>query len=204
MQVVLKETVYNLGGAGSVVKVKDGYARNYLIPRGYAIPATTGAKRHIEHIQRLAEKKRATEISDAQDLKEKLEALSLTVEAKAGEKGKLYGSVTSTDIAAAILEKGIEVDRRKIVIDHPLRSLGEHTVRLKIDPEVSAEFQVTVEPSEDSDIPEEVSPIEEMVTAEGETPEAASEEAAASEAIEETPTTAAVAEEEEEKDKTKE
>jgi len=175
MQVVLQETVHNLGGAGSIVKVKDGYARNFLIPRGLAIPATAGSQRHIEHIQRLAEKKRATEIKDAQDLKTKLEKLSLTVIAKAGEKGKLYGSVTSTDIAAAIAEQGLEVDRRKIVLDHPLRSLGEHTVRLKIDPEVSAEFKVTVEPSEDSDI-QELSPIEEMVTAE---PETASVEAEA-------------------------
>lgn len=83
MQIVLKETVHNLGGAGSIVKVKDGYARNYLIPRGLAIPATAGAHRHIQHIQRLAEKKRATEIADARDLKTKLEALNLVVEAKA-------------------------------------------------------------------------------------------------------------------------
>ncbi|MCA9438280.1 MAG: 50S ribosomal protein L9 [Candidatus Omnitrophica bacterium] len=202
MQVVLKETVYNLGGAGSVVKVKDGYARNFLIPRGLAIPATSGAKRHIEHIQRLAEKKRATEIKDASDLKVKLEALSLTVEAKAGERGKLYGSVTSVDIANAIAEQGIEVDRRKIILDHPLRSLGEHTVRLKIDPEVSAEFKVVVEPSADSDVQEDLSPIEEMVTTE----ETATEEAAATEAAaEETPAdTAPEAEAEEEKAEAKE
>ncbi|MCA9431138.1 MAG: 50S ribosomal protein L9 [Candidatus Omnitrophica bacterium] len=195
MQVVLKETVYNLGGAGSVVKVKDGYARNFLIPRGLAIPATSGAKRHIEHIQRLAEKKRATEIKDASDLKVKLEALSLTVEAKAGERGKLYGSVTSVDIANAIAEQGIEVDRRKIILDHPLRSLGEHTVRLKIDPEVSAEFKVVVEPSADSDVQEDLSPIEEMVTTE-ETAETATEEASATEAAaEETPADTAAEEE---------
>ena len=164
MQIVLQETVHNLGGAGSIVRVKDGYARNYLIPRGLAIPATAGSQRHIEHIQRLAEKKRVTEINDARDLKSKLESLSLTVVAKSGERGKLYGSVTSTDIAAAIAEQGIEVDRRKIVLDHPLRTLGSHKVRLKIDPEVSAEFKVVVEPSADSDVQEELSPIEEMVT----------------------------------------
>lgn len=181
MQIVLKETVHNLGGAGSIVKVKDGYARNYLIPRGLAIPATSGAHRHIQHIQRLAEKKRATEIADARDLKTKLEALKLVVEAKAGEKGKLYGSVTSTDIAAAIAAQGIEVDRRKIVLDHPLRSLGEHTVKLKIDPEVSAEFKVTVEPSADSDTLDFV-PVEEPVAVvEAPEPEASEAEEAAEE-----------------------
>ncbi len=191
MQIVLQETVHNLGGAGSIVKVKDGYARNYLIPRGLAIPATAGSQKHIEHIQRLSEKKRATEIKDAEDLKTKLESISLTIEAKSGERGKLYGSVTSSDIAAAIAEKGIEVDRRKIVIDHALRSLGEHNVRLKIDPEVSAEFKVIVEPSEDSDV-QDLSPIEEMVTSEPEADEAAAGEAP-SEAAEEVATAEAEA-----------
>jgi large subunit ribosomal protein L9 len=149
MQVILKETMDNLGPAGSIVRVKDGYARNYLIPKDLAAPATAGMARRIEHIKRLAEKKRLHEVKTAQDLKDRLETIVLTLQARVGEKDKLYGSVTTADLAKELADQGVEVNRRKIVLDHPIRSVGTHSVTVKIDPEVSATIKVIVEGSEE-------------------------------------------------------
>lgn len=151
MQVILKETLDHVGEAGAIVNVKDGYARNYLFPRNLAAPASAGMKRQIEHIKRLAEKKRQVEIRNAQDLKTRLEGLEVTIEAKAGEKHRLYGSVTTGHIAEALAKQGIDVDRRKIVLDHPIREVGGHKIRVKVDPKVSAEMKVIVVASADSD-----------------------------------------------------
>ena len=150
MQVILKETLDNLGAAGSVVRVKDGYARNYLFPRNLAAPATPGTKREMEHIRRLSEKRRALEIKSAEDLRARLEGLEITLQARAGEKEKLYGSVTTADLAAALAQQGLEIDRRKIALDQPIRVLGRHKIHIKVDPQVSAHLTVTVEPSPDS------------------------------------------------------
>lgn len=149
MEVILKETMDNLGAAGAIVRVKDGYARNYLIPKDLAAPATTGMARRIEHIKRLAEKKRLQEVKTAQDLKDRLESLVLNVQARVGEKDKLYGSVTSADLAKELAGQGVDINRRKIVLDHPIRSVGNHTITIKIDPEVSATIKVVVEGSEE-------------------------------------------------------
>lgn len=149
MEVILKETLDNLGAAGAIVRVKDGYARNYLIPRDLAAPATSGMARRIDHIKRLAEKKRLQEVKTAKDLKDRLETMVLTMQARVGEKDKLYGSVTSADLAKELADQGVTINRRKIVVDHPIRSVGTHSVTIKIDPEVSATIKVVVEGSEE-------------------------------------------------------
>jgi large subunit ribosomal protein L9 len=184
MQVILKETLTNLGAAGDIVKVKDGYARNYLIPRDLAAPATVGMKRQLEHIRRLTEKKRAAEIKTAEDLKARFDSLDIVIEARVGEKEKLYGSVTSSDIAEALAAEGIEIDRRKIHIEKPIRWVGKHTVHVKLDPKVSADLTLRVVPSADSDVPDTMfsapvaaAPAEEAPEAE-ETAETESEEQA--------------------------
>lgn len=101
MQVILKETLDNLGEAGSVVNVKDGYARNYLFPRNLAAAATPGMQRQLEHLKRLAEKKRLKELRTAEDLRDRLESMEVVLQARAGEKDKLYGSITTSQISEA-------------------------------------------------------------------------------------------------------
>lgn len=150
MQVILKETLDNLGEAGSIVNVKDGYARNYLFPRNLAAAATTGMKRQLEHLKRLAEKKRLTELRTAEDLRDRLQSMEIVLQARAGERDKLYGSITTTQISDALAAEGVQIDRRKLVLEHPIRELGEHTIRIKVDPKVSAQLKVTVKPSADS------------------------------------------------------
>jgi len=150
MQVILKETLHNLGPAGAIVKVKDGYARNYLFPRDLAAPATTGMQRQLDHIRRLAEKRRLQEIKTAEDLRDRLAQTKINIQARAGENERLFGSVTTAEIAKALAEQGLQIDRRRIVLDQPIRVLGEHTVHVKIDPEVGVDIEVVVEPSPDS------------------------------------------------------
>jgi large subunit ribosomal protein L9 len=150
MQVILRQTMDNLGEAGSIVNVKDGYARNFLFPRELAAPATTGMKRQLEHLKRLAEKRRLRELRTAEDLRDRLEISKVEIQARVGEKDKLYGSVTTVQIAEALAAQGITIDRRKIVLDHPIRELGEHTVRIKVDPKVTASLKVIVGGSAES------------------------------------------------------
>lgn len=149
MQVMLRETMDNLGEAGAIVNVKDGYARNYLIPKDLAVPATKGMQRQLEHIRRLAEKKRLIELKTAEDLRDRLQITEVKVTAKAGENRRIYGSVTNTQIAQILAEQGIQIDRKKIVIDPPIRELGEHKVHVKVDPKVGADLKVVVLPDED-------------------------------------------------------
>ena len=147
MQVILRETMDNLGEAGSIVNVKDGYARNYLFPRNLAAPATSGMKRQLEHLKRLAEKRRLKELRTAEDMRDRLEMLEVVLQARSGERDKLYGSVTTAQIAEALASEGLVIDRRKIVLEHPIRELGAHTVRVKIDPKVTANLKVNVQGS---------------------------------------------------------
>jgi large subunit ribosomal protein L9 len=166
MQVILTETLENLGEAGSIVNVKDGYARNFLFPRNLAAPATAGRKKHLEHLRRLADKKRLTEIRTAEDLQRRVESLEIEIEARSGEKDKLYGSVTTAQISEALAAQGVTIDRRKIVLDHPIRELGPHTVKVRIDPKVSASLRVNVlssgEPEHDALF---AAPVEELAPA---------------------------------------
>ncbi len=145
MKVILKSNVENLGGIGDTVKVASGYARNYLIPKGLAVEATKGNIRQFESEKETWMKKAARLKEDAGKLAEELSALTLSFSRRAGEDGKLFGSVTSMDIAAALKEKGYEVDRKDLLLDEPIKTLGEFTVGVKLHPEVRAELKILVE-----------------------------------------------------------
>ena len=144
MEIILREAVPHLGDAGEVVKVKDGYARNYLLPKGLAYPATEGNKKRIAlESERLA-KQRASEKQGAEAEAARLAGVSLTFPMKVGEEEKLYGSVTAGDIQRRLEEQGIHVDKRKIDLQEPIRSLGEFTVGIKLHPDVRPEIKIVV------------------------------------------------------------
>ena len=144
MEVILKEDVANLGHRGEVVKVADGYGRNYLLPRKLALQATETNKAVIEQMKTAAARRSATEKAQAEQMVAKLEPVVLSFTRKAGEQGHLFGSVTSSDIAAELASQGFEVDRRKIQLDEPLKSLGDFTVAIRLHREVTARVQVKV------------------------------------------------------------
>jgi large subunit ribosomal protein L9 len=144
MEVILKEDVANLGHRGDVVKVADGYGRNFLLPRKLAMQATEANKNVIEQMKAAAARRSATEKTQAQELVVKLEPVSLSFTRKSGENGQLFGSVTSADIASDLAAKGFDVDRRKIQLTEPLKSLGEFTVAIKLHREVTAHIKVQV------------------------------------------------------------
>jgi large subunit ribosomal protein L9 len=144
VQVILNEDVANLGNTGDVVRVRAGFARNYLLPRKLAVEANPKNLRAFEHHKRIAMGKREAQKNDAVQLKEKLQALTITIGAHAGEEGKLFGSVTNIDIERALREKGFAVDRRKIQLAEPIKQLGEFTVPVKLQPEVEASLKVEV------------------------------------------------------------
>jgi large subunit ribosomal protein L9 len=144
VQVILREDVANLGNVGDVVKVRAGYARNYLLPRNLAVEANPRNLREFEHQKRIAMYRRETKKNAALGIKAKIESRSLTIKARAGEEGKLFGSVTNQDIERALRETGVEVDRRKILLAEPIKQLGEFTVGVKLDPEVEAALKIQV------------------------------------------------------------
>ena len=146
MKVILKADVKDLGRMGEVVNVKDGFARNYLVPQGLAAEANTKNVKALEHetkkIQEMAKKVK----SGASGLAEQIAAAKVTIKAKAGEEEKLFGSVTSMVIADALKAEGIEIDKKKIHLDEPIKRLGEYTVTIKLHSEVSAQLNVQVVP----------------------------------------------------------
>jgi len=144
VQVILSEDVPSLGRPGEVVKVRAGYARNYLLPRGLAVEASSKNLRAFEHHKGLAMLRREANKGQALKLKQQLEALALTVSANAGEEGKLFGSVTNIDIERALRERGFDIERRKIMLAEPIKQLGEFTVPVRLDPEVEAGVKLTV------------------------------------------------------------
>jgi large subunit ribosomal protein L9 len=144
MEVILKEDVANLGHRGDVVKVADGYGRNFLLPRKLAMQATEANKSVIEQMKLSAARRSATEKVQAEELVVKLQPVVLSFTRKSGENGQLFGSVTSADIAADLAGKGFEVDRRKIQLSDPLKSLGDFTVAIKLHREVTAHIKVQV------------------------------------------------------------
>ena len=147
MEILLKKDVNNLGSAGDIVSVKSGFARNYLIPQGLAMPATAGLRKQAQQIKQAAERRRLRELKTAQDLADRIGKVTLNFKAKAGESGRLYGSITSAAIAETLEETlGIEIDRRRIRLDHPLRELGDHDIGIHLAQGVDASFRVTVEP----------------------------------------------------------
>ena len=150
MEVILKEDINKLGHRGDVVKVADGYGRNYLLPGKLAMEATPANKAVIEQMKASAIRKSAAEKGGAEDLATKLNELVLTFERKTGENDHLFGSVTSQDIAHELEAQGYKVDRRKIHLEEPLKSVGEFHVPIKLHREVSAHLQVNIK----SDAPE--------------------------------------------------
>ena len=144
MKVILMREVDHVGEVGDIVDVADGYGRNFLIPRGLAVAATAKNKRQLEHEQRLREHRILRVRQDAHTLAEKLQAVPCHFVRKAGEEGKLFGSVTAMDIAEALKTAGFEVDRRRIELDQPLKALGNFTVPVRLPAETSAMLKVTI------------------------------------------------------------
>ena len=148
VKLILKEEVIGLGNAGEAVSVKPGYARNFLLPQGKAVLATRGRVQELEHQRRVIEDKLAKEMKDLEALKVKLEAATLEFVAQAGEEGKLFGSVTAQQLADRLAEQGLNLDRRKISLDESIRSLGEHTVTVRLRGDLTAQLKVTVAAAE--------------------------------------------------------
>jgi large subunit ribosomal protein L9 len=183
MDVVLKEDIENLGHMGEVVKVKDGYARNYLLPRGLVVLANKKNLKGLEHEQRMIAQRREHLTKEAQGIGEQLAGVSLEFTAKVGEEGRLFGSVTNMDIEKALKEKGFEVERRRIVLQDPIKQVGDYEVPIRLRPEVMPSIKVRVV-SEDG---LEAGEAEATAAAAGEVPSDADEEPSAS-AGEEPPT----------------
>ena len=145
MEVILKEDVAKLGSRGDVVKVAEGYGRNFLLPRKLAIEATTGNKKVIEQMRAAAVRRSAKEKAQAEELSKQFDGVSVSFARRAGEQDHLFGSVTSSDIGDALEKKGFNVDRRKIQLHEPLKTLGEFTVPVKLHKDVTAHLKVLIE-----------------------------------------------------------
>ena len=144
MEVILREHVDNLGSRGDVVKVAAGYARNYLLPRKLALPATDGNRRHVERERKIVEAREANEKGQAEAVAARLAAIDITIARRVGETDQLYGSVTSADIVDYLKAKGIEVDRRKLILPEPIKTIGDHDVPLKLHREVTVPLVIHV------------------------------------------------------------
>lgn len=145
MKVILKADVKGTGKKGQVCEVADGYARNFLMPKGLALEATTGNVQDLANKKAMEQKRKDRERQAAQDLAARLEALTVEVATKTGEGGRLFGSVTNKEIAETLKKKySLEIDKRKIELKEPIKNLGTYTVHAKLHPDVSADFQVRV------------------------------------------------------------
>lgn len=144
MKLILTQEVTGLGSAGDVVEVKDGYGRNFLIPRGFGIRWTRGGEKTIDSIRKSRDARSVRDSDHALEVKNKLEGSTYNVQVRAGEGGRLFGAVTAADIAAAIVEGGGEVDKRTIMVGNPIRSLGAHTVTVKVHDDVEAQVSLNV------------------------------------------------------------
>jgi large subunit ribosomal protein L9 len=144
MKVILYEEVKNLGKIGEVVDVAEGYARNFLIPKNLAVEANVKNVRALEHERKKIEEKAKKIKSGAQQLSETVSSLTLTLHAKAGEEEKLFGSITTMDIAEALKKEGIEIERKKILLDEPIKRLGSYSIHIKIHPELTTHLNVQV------------------------------------------------------------
>jgi len=144
MEVILKEDVAKLGSRGDVVKVSEGYGRNYLLPRKLAIEASAANKAVIEQMKAAAVRRQAKEKSDAELLAKQFDGVSLQFTRRAGENGQLFGSVTSADVAHELEHRGFKIERRKIQLDEPLKALGDFTVSIKLHRDVAATVKVTI------------------------------------------------------------
>jgi large subunit ribosomal protein L9 len=144
MEVILRDHVEKLGRRGEIVKVADGYARNYLLPRKLALPATDGNKKHVERERKIMETREAQEKSQAEAIATRLAAIDISIARRVGETDQLYGSVTAADITEFLKAKGFEVDRRKLILPEPIKAIGEFDVPLKLHREVTVPLKVKV------------------------------------------------------------
>ncbi len=144
MEMILREDVKSLGKAGDMVRVKPGYGRNYLLPNGLAYEATEGNKKRIAAETKARAVRNDADRAAAQAQADKLAGTELTLTGNAGEEGKLFGSITTSDIAEALDAKGFAVDKRRIELDHPIKTIGEHTVGIRLHAEVRAEVRIHV------------------------------------------------------------
>jgi large subunit ribosomal protein L9 len=145
MEVILKEDVNKLGSRGDVVKVAEGYGRNYLLPRKLAIVANEGNKAVVVQMKAASVRRSAKEKTQAEELAKQLDGVSVSFQRKSGENDQLFGSVTSSDIGEALTKKGFNLDRRQIQLHEPLKTVGEFTVPVKLHPDVSAHLKVVIE-----------------------------------------------------------
>ncbi|HEX2250286.1 MAG TPA: 50S ribosomal protein L9 [Gemmatimonadales bacterium] len=144
IEVILREDIKTLGRAGEMVRVKPGYARNYLLPQGLAYEATEGNKKRVAAESRVRAARDQAERTEAEKVAARLSEVTLTLSGKAGEEGKLFGSITSQDIADALASQGHTIDRRRIELEHPIKTTGAHAVTVRLHPEVHAQVRVTV------------------------------------------------------------
>jgi large subunit ribosomal protein L9 len=144
MEVILREFVEKLGKRGEVVKVSNGYARNYLLPRKLALPVTEGNKKHVERERKIVETREADEKGQAEALAARLAAIDISIARRVGDTEQLYGSVTASDITDYLKAKGFEIDRRKLILPEAIKSIGEHNVPLKLHREVTVPLKVKV------------------------------------------------------------
>jgi large subunit ribosomal protein L9 len=146
MQVVLKEDIPNLGKMGDVIRVRNGYARNYLLPRGLVLAASSKNLKALEHEKRIIAGRRDRVVKEAQGLCDKIAALSLVISARTGEEGKLFGSVTNIQIEKALAKNGFQIERRKIDLPQPIKAVGEYEVPIRLASDVIANVKVSVIP----------------------------------------------------------
>ncbi len=144
VKVILREAVPSLGAAGDLVGVKVGYARNYLLPQGKALLATESKVRQLEHHKQVIVERAARDLKDLEALRDRLQSLVLEVTARVGEEGKLFGSITSSNIAELLAEKGFPIDRRKIDLAEPLKAAGDHVVPIRLASGISAEVPLKI------------------------------------------------------------
>jgi large subunit ribosomal protein L9 len=144
VQVILREELPNLGTTGDVVKVKPGYARNYLLPRGLAVEASVRNLHELEHQKRVIADKRLREQKSAAAVADKIGSVKLVFQVRAGDDGKLFGSVTNQDIHRQLEEKGLAIERRRILLEEPIKSLGSHDVIIHLGPDIKATVKVDV------------------------------------------------------------
>jgi len=144
MKVILKDDVKNVGDIGQIVDVADGYARNYLVPKGLAVEANMKNIKALEHQKRIIQEKVKKIKGSAQDLSDRISHMKIVIKAKAGEEEKLFGSVTTMDIAEHLNKEGIDVDKKKISLDEPIKRLGTYSVGIKLHPEVTTQLNIEV------------------------------------------------------------
>jgi len=144
MKVILKEDVKKIGSMGQIVTIADGFARNYLVPKGLAVEANIKNMKSLEHAKKVIQEKAKKVKASVQDFADRLSKISLVIKAKAGEEGKLFGSVTTMDIAEQLKSKGIEIDKKKISLDEPIKRIGTYAVSVRLHPEVDTQITLQV------------------------------------------------------------